>query len=481
MAEIEASLLAKVQAAEGVHEQPVLIGFRRGRQRRVGTLIEAVEGQSLKTLKREVKQQGGKKIKLYPEINTLYAEMPVENVSHLASVACAQKVYDAEGDVKPSLYESVPLVMGQERWQLPPRLKHRKLEGQGVKVAVIDSGIDKSHPDLAGRVKARKNFSGGRRNRGLEHGTHVAGIIAGSGKLSGYRYAGAAPRARLYDAKIFINSVIPTTRHAVIRATLWAVKKKVDVINMSFGDSNACRDGTCILCKTADYAVSQGVTVVAAAGNVGPAEGTITCPGNANGVITVGASTKTAPSVVMSFSSRGSPRRPDKPDVVAPGDKIIAPQPTRQYAPMSGTSMAAPHVSGLAALLTQSGKYVNGRQKTSPADVKRLLNESSVDLGEHASAQGKGLVNFEHNLHTLKQTLKRSWFARRRRPQPSPANQTAPQPTAVEAQPHTCPARLRLFCPHYDPPVCNQVYKSCLHYQAARQSLLLRAVKIDHD
>ncbi len=124
-----------------------------------------------------------------------------------------------------------------------------------------------------------------------------------------------------------MNAETPTTRDTIIEATLWAVKKNVDVINMSFGDNHGCTDGTCPLCKTADYAVSKGITVVAAAGNVGPAEGTISCPGNAKDVITVGATTKTEPVVVAGYSSRGSTRQFDKPDLVAPGEKITAPQP----------------------------------------------------------------------------------------------------------------------------------------------------------
>src|SRR5512136_2367185 len=100
MAEIESSLLAKIHNAGSLHTRTVLIGFLHSRPKRIGTLIEATSHQSLKELKREIKKKGGKKIKVYKEINTIYAEMPVDKVTELASVACAQKVYDAEGDVK---------------------------------------------------------------------------------------------------------------------------------------------------------------------------------------------------------------------------------------------------------------------------------------------------------------------------------------------------------------------------------------------
>jgi len=479
MAEIEDSLLAKAHEAEGIHEQPVLIGFLRSRKRRIGTLIEATSGQSLKELKREVRKKGGKKIKVYKEINTIYAEMPVDKVTDLASVSCATKVYDAEGDIKLCLNESVPLVMGVEKWQLPYRMKRKKIEGKGIKVAVIDSGIDKKHPDLQGRIESRKNFSGGRRNRGIEHGTHVAGIIAGSGKVSGYRYTGVAPKVKLYDAKIFMNSKIPTTRNAVVEATLWAVKKKVHVVNMSFGDHQGCSDGTCILCKTTDYAISQGITVVAAAGNAGPAEGTISCPGNAERVVTVGATTKNSPTMVTGFSSRGSIKQSTKPDVVAPGDKIVAPQPKGQYTAMSGTSMATPHVTGLVALLYQSGKYVNGKKRMTPAEIKHTLKQGSIDLGEHSTAQGSGLVNFENELATMQQPRKRLWSPKRKKNTPQPIEQT-PQSEVINDHPITCSAVMNMFCPHYDKHTCNEVYEMCIHYQSANQVKVLKEVKISH-
>jgi subtilisin family serine protease len=476
MAEIESSLLMKIHNAGSLHERPVLIGFLRSRKKRIGTLIEATSEQSLKDLKREIKKKGGKKIKIYKEINTIYAEMPIDRVTELASVSCAQKVYDASSDVKLSLNQSVPLIMGIEKWELPYRIKGKNIEGHGIKVAVIDSGIAKNHPDLHGRIKRRKNFSGGRRNRGTEHGTHVAGIIAGSGKVSGYRYTGVAPRAKLYDIKVFINSEAPTTRHAVIKGILWAVKRKVDIINLSLGEARGCSDGTCILCKTADYAVNQGVTVVAAAGNDGPFEGTIHCPGNARHVITVGATTKSAPVMVTGFSSRGSLNRPDKPDVVAPGDKIIAPQPDGAYTNMSGTSMAAPHVSGAATLLYQASKYVNPRKEVSPADIKHVLKAGCIKLKEHTTAQGNGLVNFDNNLTFIQKLRKRPWFSKHK----SISSQLAEQTVAAEAsapEQMRCPALLNMFCPHYDEHTCHTVYERCIHYQTAHQSKVLKTLK----
>lgn len=468
MAEIEASLLAKIQTAT-VDGKPALFGLLHARKKYVETLIEAANGQTLKDLKKAIKKNGGKKLKLYPEINTIYAELPVDHVEKMSAASCVLHIYDANAEVKAMLYESVPFVMGVDRIELPYRVRGKAVEGKGVKVAVIDSGIDHSHPDFGWRIKASKNFSGGRASHGTEHGTHVAGIIAGSGKSSGYRYAGVAPKALLYDAKVFINSQTGTTRDTILEATRWAIQKKVDVINMSFGDGHGCADGTCPLCKMANYAVSKGITVVAAAGNNGPAPGTITCPGTAKDVITVGASTKTAPGMVMGFSSRGSSAQPNKPDVVAPGQQIMAPQPNAEYGEMSGTSMATPHVSGMAALLHETRQYIKQTGKTTPASIKEMIKQGSIDIGEHASAQGSGLINFHKELTTAFQQSKRPfWHLQRKK-------HFAPIMTVTETE-HvkTCPAALNMFCPHYDESVCNSVYEQCIHFRRAQCQKLLQ-------
>lgn len=476
MAEIETSLLAKVHASEGAYSQPVLIGFLRSRKKYIGTLVEAVNGQSLKDLKRAIKKKGGKKLKVYPEINTIFAEMPVDKVTELTSISCAQKVYEAEGDIKPCLNQSVPLIMGAEKWQIPYRIKGQKLEGQGIKVAVIDGGIDKKHPDFGWwRIKRIKNFSGGRKYHGTEHGTHVAGIIAGSGKASGYRFSGVAPKVKLYIAKVFINN--ETTRDIILDAIRWAIKKKVHVINMSLGERHACSDGSCSLCQMTDYAVSRGITVVVAAGNSGPWEGTIECPGNAKLAITVGAATKAQPLLIAGFSSRGSVKNSaGKPDLVAPGIGIIAPQPKKQYEMMKGTSMAAPHVTGLVALLYQAKKNLPGKKKLTPAEIKLALKQGCVDLKAHHTAQGCGLVNLKRSLAIIQPTPRPSWFSKRRKKIPLVAGALA-QTEIIAPQPATCPASLPMFCPHYDENVCNTRYETCVHYQAATQVNVLKKVK----
>ncbi len=486
MAEIEASLLAKVQSMESGHDQPVLVGFLRGRKKYIGVMVTCKFGQTLDDVVREVKKRGGKKIRMYHEIGTIYAELPVDKISGLTTLTSAERVYDAERTVTPCLYDSVPLSIGVERWKLPYILNGKRLTGKGIKVAVLDSGIDKRHPDFGWRIKKLKNFTRESLHKETSHGTHVAGIIGGSGKVSGYRFSGAAPQVSFYIAKVLTNSDNPKKIkvYGIFDAIRWAVKQKVHVINMSLGTS-WCSDGTCPLCKMADYAVSQGITVVVSAGN-NPPFPTISCPGNAKQVITVGASTKTPKIVVPSFSSRAHPHRSGKPDMVAPGVAIKAPQPGKGYGFKDGTSMAAPHVSGLAALFYQAARYLGKRKRPTPADIKQWLKQGCQPLGEHPGAEGSGLVNFHKTLELLQQNKTRSWFRRKRKklqiaehcdsvPELPAAASLALENQSTES-PRTCPAALNVFCPHYNPETCDESYEDCIHYQTASQEKILREV-----
>ncbi len=490
MAEIEASLLAKVQSTEGVYDRPVLAGFLRSRKKYLGVMFKAGTGQSLKELAREIKKRGGKKIRVYKEINSIYAEFPVYRIAELSSMTCTEKVYDAERTVDLCLYESVPLVMGVERGYIPYRIKGKHLDGRGIKVAVLDTGIDSKHPDFGWRIRRIKNFTPEYAFKNTSHGTHVAGIIGGSGKLSGYHLTGIAPKVSFYIAKVLIESKKPKhiKMYSIFDAIRWAIKKKVHVINMSLG-ANWCTDGTCPLCEMANYAVSQGITVVVAAGNR-PQNPYISCPGNAKGVITVGASTKTSRSVVPGFSARSFSPNSGKPDLVAPGVRIQAPQPGKGYVFMKGTSMSAPHVAGLVALLYQGHKYLGKRKRPTPAEIKQWLKQGCQSLGEHPSAQGSGLVNFDKTIKILQQPAKRSWIVRRKKKKKAEKrSQSVAQASAVIAAStdsdapqadrsfQTCPAALNLFCPHYNPETCNAKYESCLHFQTASQEKALREVK----
>ncbi|RUA18213.1 MAG: hypothetical protein DSY55_00615, partial [Clostridia bacterium] len=195
-------------------------------------------------------------------------------------------------------------------------------QGSGVKVAVLDTGCDMNHPDLKDNIRESADFSGkGQAQDGNGHGTHVSGIIAGTGAASHGKYRGVAPAAELYIAKVLDDA--GSGRMSDVMAGLdWAVEQKVQVVNLSLGSDSNC-DGTDALSEACDAAVAQGVVVVVAVGNAGPMSNTVGAPGCAHNVITIGASTDD--DKVASFSSRGptSDGRV-KPDVLLPGENIIS-------------------------------------------------------------------------------------------------------------------------------------------------------------
>jgi subtilisin family serine protease len=275
-----------------------------------------------------------------------------------------------------------------------PAVWAKGLNGQGIKLAVVDTGIDPNHADFAGRIVDMANFVGGDNVDGNGHGTHVAGISAGSGVASDGKYVGVAPAASLYIARVLDNNG-SGSMSGVMAGVEWAVNQGVQVINLSLGSDGAC-DGTDALSTLCDAAVQQaGVVVCVAAGNAGPGRSTVGSPGCARYVITVGASDDT--DQVTNFSSRGptSDGRV-KPDLVYPGKNIAAPQANGTqlgpvvapgYISISGTSMATPHASGAATLLLQA------KGDLTPGQVKQVMLSTTVNLGLPPNTQGTGRAN----------------------------------------------------------------------------------------
>lgn len=248
------------------------------------------------------------------------------------------------------------------------------------------------------------------------HGTHVAGVLAGDWREDGKPvFEGVCPDLRLYDLRILSEDSVRDTEFAVIAAlefVRWINGRNryltIHGVNLSIGLEHDVRNFACgqtPVCRACDATVRSGVVVVAAAGNAGyqqflTASGalsgysdiSIADPGNTQSVITVGSTHRDRPHEygVSYFSSRGPTgdgRR--KPDVVAPGEKIDGPLPDLGFGRLDGTSMSAPHVSGVAALLMARHAELVGQ----PMTIKQILIDTATDLGRERDFQGAGLVD----------------------------------------------------------------------------------------
>ncbi len=271
--------------------------------------------------------------------------------------------------------------------------------GEGVGVAVMDTGIAE-HVDFRHRIAGFRDYIGYRERRYDDngHGTHVAGIIGGSGFSSNGRYGGIAPACHLFSVKVLDRRGNGNTE-SVVRGVHWLVEHqeeyRIRIINISVGMVLSARSEERIqLLKAVDYAWDSGMVVVAAAGNNGPKQGSVTIPGVSRKVITVGCFDDSREELSgQGLKPEYSGRGPTdccivKPELVEPGTNIVSCAPGNPpYTKKSGTSMAAPIVTGAIALLLS--KY----PRFTPKDVKLRLYERAVDLGLPAAKQGWGMVD----------------------------------------------------------------------------------------
>lgn len=244
-----------------------------------------------------------------------------------------------DGVRKVTLDRSTKQIGAPEAWQAG-------VTGKGVKVAVLDTGVDEKHPDLQGKQVAEKNFTDSPDNTDeVGHGTHVASTIAGKGE----KYRGVAPDAEILDGKVCFPG--GCTESAILGGMQWAAEQGAHVINMSLGGGDT-PDIDPIEEAVNRISAQTGALFVIAAGNSGRPE-TIGSPGSAESALTVGAVDRN--DGIAPFSSRGpAADGAVKPDVTAPGVDIVAAEAgTRGHVAMSGTSMATPHVAGVVALLKQ--------------------------------------------------------------------------------------------------------------------------------
>ncbi|MEU8082864.1 S8 family serine peptidase [Micromonospora sp. NPDC049101] len=308
-------------------------------------------------------------------------------VAGKAASAGVERVW-LDGQRQVSLDRSVPQIGAPAVWQ-------SGRTGRGVTVAVLDTGIDATHPDFAGRLAQVRNFTDDPdADDHLGHGTHVASTIAGSGAASGGRYRGVAPDATLLVGKVCTDGGCPDS--AILAGMEWAAANRAAVVNLSLGGPDTTElDPLKEAVET--LTARAGTLFVVAAGNSGPQARSISSPASADSALAVGA--VDGADKLAEFSSRG-PRLTGgaiKPEITAPGVDIVAARARNfeagdpvgeSYTRMSGTSMATPHVAGSAALLAQQHPTFRA------ADLKAtLLGTARPDATLRLTEQGAGRVD----------------------------------------------------------------------------------------
>ena len=373
-------------------------------------VLAAFDGPSTPSERAALAEAGFELVRSYAQFDVVAVRALPADVPRLLDVEGVVFVEQNDAIVK-LLRESVPLVGAPQVW------KSFDVDGRGQVIAVLDDGAYGAHPDFSNKIAGSfdASLSSVAGPFGVPasvpvmpagedgHGTHVAGTIVGPGTQSGGSYRGVAPEARFVDVKVF-RGPNQTNSDIVLRGLEWVLDNRarldIRVASMSLGGRPS--DGQDALSRAVNVAVDKGLIIVAAAGNAGPGAKTVASPGAAEKAITVGAVDKQKR--IASYSSRGPTLDGRvKPDLVAPGSDIMSTIPpvsttsafgaigSREvyYGALSGTSMAAPHVSGVVALMLEANPDLG------PLDVKRILLATAQDLGPPGrdNDTGYGFVN----------------------------------------------------------------------------------------
>lgn len=342
---------------------------------KVAAVIEANQGQ----IHRE--------LKLMP---SFAVELPYFSLEELAHLQYVKKIWH-DAPVAIRLDTAVPAVGGL-------KIQELGFTGQGVVVAVLDTGIH-PHPDLIipqNRIASWCDLVNQKDNPYDDHGhgTHVAGIIAGSGRSSRGRYKGIAPEATLVGIKV-LDDEGQGSISGVLAGIEWCLDHlanlKIKVINLSFGTTAQESYHFDPLCRATTIAWQKGITVCTAAGNQGPGQRIIDVPGINPRVITVG---NVDDRRTLTGNDKASGRglaiaNVIKPDILAPGTEITSLKIAGGYQTLTGTSMSTSLVSGAIALMLQKWP------KLTPDQIKYLLVKNARPLGQGANQEGAGVLGLD--------------------------------------------------------------------------------------
>jgi subtilisin family serine protease len=251
--------------------------------------------------------------------------------------------------------------------------------GEGVKVAVLDTGVDQDHPDLKTAIIGTKDFTGDGVEDKNGHGTHCAGVIGA--RLNEVGFVGVAPKSQILVGKVLGNDGRGSLSW-IADGIDWAVDQGAHIISMSLGGPSSSH----LLFQAIHTALAKGVFIICAAGNEGSLfQNSIGYPGRYGGVITVAAHDRNGNR--SGFSSRGG-----EIDVMAPGLNIWSTYKDGGYAELSGTSMATPFVAGLAALI--AAKHMKEPKNNTPLqnneDLRNHLLWMAAHPGYHENETGYG-------------------------------------------------------------------------------------------
>jgi serine protease AprX len=389
---------------------------------------------SSKKLLRALNESGGILLDHFDNLNSFSARLTAEAVAQLAareevSGIALDRPVQATGHLENTTGANLVRNYGTAATG--------RIDGAGIGIAILDSGIRTNHQALNGRVVYSVDFTGeGRTDDPYGHGTHVAGIAAGSSTIANGAYLGVAPAANLINVRV-LNSQGQGSSSTAIAGINWCISNKttynIRVINLSLGTTAVSSYTSDPLCQAVKRATDAGIVVCVAAGNRGKdaqgdkVYGAISSPGIEPSAITVGAANtygtdQRSDDGVTSYSSRGPTRgywkdaggvkhydNLIKPDIVAPGNKIISAEMNNSYLArtynldarvsakgdrkmmfMNGTSVASPAVAGAAALIIERNPSLT------PNMVKAALEYTAQPLSQYNNyEQGAGLLNVE--------------------------------------------------------------------------------------
>lgn len=327
-----------------------------------------------------IESLGGTVKEVYHIVPTLLVDMPVDNLDELESDPRV-KLVEPDTSVA-SMFASEVLPWGVDR--VDAEQVHPTNKGTGVKVAILDSGIDLDHPDLnvAGNVTFVPGTPNGDDDNG--HGTLVAGVVAALDNEIGV--IGVAPEVALYSVKV-LNSTGGGVMSVILSGIQWSVDNGMQVINMSFGGSLDWPDS---LKQALDTAYNAGIVIIAGAGNGGTPDGqgnNLWSPARFEPVIAVGATDESDNRYTTSSTGWAL-------EVMAPGVNIYSTAMGGDYGYITGTSASSPHAAGVAALMIASGL-------TNNVALRHRLRDAATDLGAASwdAQTGNGLINIVQALN----------------------------------------------------------------------------------